>query len=57
MVFVMVNIDSKIALLDKISMWHECLRKENLGGEIWYVLGDFNSVCSTNERIRGRWFF
>lgn len=57
MVFVMVNIDSKTALLDKIIMWRECLGKENLGGEIWYVLGDFNFVCSTNERINWRWFF
>lgn len=55
-----VNVYSKCSLVNKKVMWVDpCSRKKNLGGRIWYVLGDFNFICTFKERVEGErshWF-
>lgn len=46
-----VNVYYKSLLADELSMWDDlCMRKVTPIGEVWYVLGDFNSVYLLSER-------
>lgn len=51
-IYFMVNIYSKCSPRENRAMWSDILlRKANLSGEVWCVLGDFNYVCSLSEII------
>lgn len=48
----LVNVYSGCALRDKRAMWTDLQRaKRSFGGDIWCVLGYFNSVLSSDERV------
>lgn len=52
-IFFVVNVYSKTFLIDTRSIWIDlCLCKLTLGGEVWCVLYDFNSISLPCE-IRG----
>lgn len=54
MICCLVNFYSEITLVNKKSMWVDMyLYKSNLGGYIWCALGNFNFVCSPNQRRGG----
>jgi len=46
-----VNVYSKFSLVDKREMWERLLEfKGSLGGDVWCVAGDFNSVLHESKR-------
>lgn len=49
-----VNIYYKCSLRENMPIWRDLLlRRANLRGDVWCVLGYFNSFCLSIERIRG----
>lgn len=47
-----INIYYKCTLSKKRALWKDLLlRRTSLGGSVWCVLSDFNSICSPFERV------